>query len=180
MKSCQTPPKRACLLEDDATEFGMGMGDMEFKDVVDYFRQLERVVTLSLTLCKADSSLRLSHKRISSPLKTRGKLPEKSDLVAFYHRFKGDLADVVSYIPYAEDDDIDRFRAILTQEIQSNNLPAYKAFNSWKLDIEKVKTPDIMVPKKRVLTQSNHENVRLGGSKAIHSFDMVLCCSSRH
>ena len=33
----------AGLLEEDSTEFGMGMGDMAFNDVVEYFRQLERV-----------------------------------------------------------------------------------------------------------------------------------------
>ena len=102
----------------DGDEAGEFRGET-FESLYEYFRDLHARVT--------DEDI-AGYER-----KYRGQAPELADLREFYQRFRGDLSQVTDYIPYAEEDDVPRFRVLLSREVDEDRLECYRSFKKWRV-----------------------------------------------
>lgn len=69
---------------------------------------------------------------IAYEFKYRGGDDEKEDLLAFYRRFGGSVANVLEYIPYSDESDLTRFVRIWDDKIEVGELEASKVYKQAK------------------------------------------------
>lgn len=128
------PASQACLLDDERRaiydetgiideEDGFDASQFEgepFRALFEWFGEAERAVEADEVLVD------------EFEVEYRGSVDELADLVAFYLQFGGRMDGVVDYIPYADDSDLARFRAILDDEISGGRLQPTKAYRAFE------------------------------------------------
>jgi hypothetical protein len=56
---------------------------------------------------------------------------EKEDLLEFYSNYGGDLTKILEFIPYSDEDDIERYACWFSLQIQADTLKSTKKFKPW-------------------------------------------------
>ena len=57
---------------------------------------------------------------------------EKEDLLEYYINWEGDMTNVVEFIPFSEDNDLSRFRNLISAAIDANEVEEYPAFTAFR------------------------------------------------
>jgi hypothetical protein len=61
---------------------------------------------------------------------------EKEDLLEFYSNYGGDLTNILEFIPYSEEQDLERYVCWLSLQIQADAIKSTKKFKPWlKIDV---------------------------------------------
>ena len=62
---------------------------------------------------------------------------EKEDLLEFYHNYGGDLTNILEFIPYSVEDDVERYACWFSLQIQAGAIKSKNAFKPWlKSDVD--------------------------------------------
>lgn len=48
-------------------------------------------------------------------------------------RFRGDLSKIAAFIPFAEEDDVERYTLFLSHEVDAKKLKSYPVFKKWRV-----------------------------------------------
>jgi DnaJ family protein C protein 9 len=56
---------------------------------------------------------------------------EKEDLLEFYSNYGGDLTNILEFIPYSDEDDVERYACWFSLQIQAETLKSTKKFKPW-------------------------------------------------
>lgn len=81
----------------------------------------------------ANAASRVSEKDIEAYERSYpGSPDEVEDLVEHYRRFAGNVVNVIDYVPFAEDTDLNRFISVWDEQIENGNLQAEKRYSASK------------------------------------------------
>lgn len=69
----------------------------------------------------------------------RNSKDEEEDLIQFYNKFNGDIKNILQYIPFSEDTDIDRYLKIFEQLFKSKKLEKTKKFTTSVKAVNEIK-----------------------------------------
>jgi hypothetical protein len=62
---------------------------------------------------------------------------EKEDLLEFYSNYGGDLTNILEFIPYSDEDDVERYACWFSLQIQAGAIKSKNAFKPWlKSDVD--------------------------------------------
>ena len=122
---------------------------------------------------------------------------EKEDLLEFYSNYGGDLTNILEFIPYSDEGDMERYACWFSLQIQSGSLKSTKAFKPWlKRDVDasqqqllweegaaklqKVRVPLRLAPTASSLTMTKeHKKRKAASSKASGEDRLVAALQSR-